>query len=235
MLSDQFDPSDSRSSSSFKVRWTPEEDEKLAELYKKFNGNWNEIIPKFPNRSKYAIINRWQIFIKKKNQLVYGTDEVSNENSSQKGRLYKWKSEDDDLLKNLLITYGLNWVEIQKHFPDRSANSISSHWYVTLKPTLSASLIKKIENQSTSNKTKKDAESSRSGELNNSNLEANQQEFKENDQSSQQNLKDEQIEIQEDSQEDQISNYYADISAHEEETSETPIENLTNNNSSKEE
>ncbi|CAG8549878.1 5289_t:CDS:2 [Ambispora leptoticha] len=88
-------------SKSKRGQWTPEEDQKLLELYKKHNGNWTRISEDM-NRPPSVIRTHYEICTRPNRQVSY------------------WSQEEIEALKQGVKEYGNQWDLIMKRLPGRS-------------------------------------------------------------------------------------------------------------------
>ena len=93
-----------------RVKFTPEEDQKLKALYKQYGTNWKIISTFLENRTPRQCRSRFQ------NYLAPGFF-----NS-------RWTKEEDELLYQKFQIYGDNWKKIKKFFPGRTSNSLKKRW-----------------------------------------------------------------------------------------------------------
>ena len=99
-----------------RVKFSPEEDEKLKSLFKKFGSNWKIISIHMGSRTPRQCRTRYQ------NYLAPGYFNG------------EWTKEEDELLLEKFKLFGSQWKEIKKYFPARTANALKNRWnYYTSK------------------------------------------------------------------------------------------------------
>jgi hypothetical protein len=108
-----------------RVRWTVEEDTKLAKLAKTFKKNWDQIAEHFPNKPPHLLARRWS---KKHDPKVV----VGN-----------WTQEEDDLILKLFEVEG-NWTQIATHLPGRLPASVKNRFYGTIRKNLPSHVLERI-------------------------------------------------------------------------------------------
>jgi hypothetical protein len=123
-------PCETTSRGSFKekpqrVRWTVEEDTKLAKLAKAFKQNWNQIAEHFPNKPPHLLAKRWNK--KHDPRIVVGN----------------WTQEEDDLILRLFEVEG-SWTQIAKHLPGRLPASVKNRFYGTIRKKLPSHVLERI-------------------------------------------------------------------------------------------
>ena len=97
-------------------QWTPEEDNKVKELFKKYGCKWSLIAKHLKSRSSSQIRERYVNILD-----VYINKE-------------KFSKEEDELLQKLFLKYGKKWTIICKYFDRRTPDKIKSRFYTkTLK------------------------------------------------------------------------------------------------------
>jgi nuclear transport factor 2 (NTF2) superfamily protein len=90
--------------------WTQEEDYKLIKLAKKYNKDWETISEKFKNKTSGQLRRRWE---RKLNPDLLRQD---------------WTSQEDKLLRELVLEYGYDWEPLTAHFKGRSASNLSKRF-----------------------------------------------------------------------------------------------------------
>lgn len=101
---------------SIKIKFTPEEDEKLRNLVQAHGTNsWNLIAGLMGNRNARQCRERWKNYV---------NPELRNE---------PWTLEEDKLLVEKYEEYGPKWNKIAKHFVNRSDNSLRNRWQLMLR------------------------------------------------------------------------------------------------------
>ena len=94
-----------------KKKFTPEEDERLRQLVGEFGEfEWEKIASMFPNRNPRQCHDRWKFYLNPKINKTPFT------------------KEEDWLLINLVCKYGGMWVQISKHFKNRSDVQMKNRW-----------------------------------------------------------------------------------------------------------
>ena len=93
-----------------RVKFSPEEDNKLKDLVKTLGNNWKEISLKMRTRTPRQCRTRYQ------NYLAPGYFNG------------EWTKEEDDLLTEKFRIFGSRWKEIKKFFPARTANALKNRW-----------------------------------------------------------------------------------------------------------
>ncbi|KAL8106730.1 hypothetical protein AgCh_023476 [Apium graveolens] len=100
--------------------WTDEEDNRLADVVKKFNGkNWKKIAEFLPGRTDVQCLHRWQKVLNP--ELFKGP----------------WKKEEDDRIVELVQRYGRRkWSAIAKYLPGRIGKQCRERWHNHLDPAI---------------------------------------------------------------------------------------------------
>lgn len=99
-----------------KIKFTPEEDEKLKNLVQTHGTNcWTLIAGLMGNRNARQCRERWKNYV---------NPELRNE---------PWTLEEDKLLVEKYEEYGPRWNKIAKHFANRSDNSLRNRWQLMLR------------------------------------------------------------------------------------------------------
>ncbi|KAL1834839.1 hypothetical protein ACET3Z_004490 [Daucus carota] len=100
--------------------WTEEEDNRLADVVKKFNGrNWKKIAESLPGRTDVQCLHRWQKVLNP--ELFKGP----------------WKKEEDDRIIQLVQKYGSRkWSAIAKYLPGRIGKQCRERWHNHLDPAI---------------------------------------------------------------------------------------------------
>lgn len=124
-------PTDANSRAVFKdqpqrLRWTVEEDRKLAKLAKVYKKDWTQIAEHFTGKPPHALSKRWS----KKHDLSIV---VGN-----------WSQDEDDLILKLFEVEGSNWTRIAQHLPGRLPSSIKNRFYGTIRKKLPSHVLEKI-------------------------------------------------------------------------------------------
>ena len=92
-------------------KFTPEEDQQLLQLVEKYGEyNWERIAAMLGNRNARQCHDRWKFYIN------------PNLNKAPFSR------EEDSLLIQLVMKYGGMWVQISKHFKNRSDVQMKNRW-----------------------------------------------------------------------------------------------------------
>ncbi|CAG9313872.1 unnamed protein product [Blepharisma stoltei] len=98
-----------------KTVWTPEEDELLSQLTKKYKKRWDIISNYFPDKNAQAVQRRWA---NKHDPNVIKT---------------RWTPEEDELILKLYKNYGGNWKKITACLKGRPADAVKNRFYGTIK------------------------------------------------------------------------------------------------------
>ncbi|XAR70327.1 hypothetical protein NMG60_11027147 [Bertholletia excelsa] len=100
--------------------WTEEEDHRLSEVVKKYNGrNWKKIAECIPGRTDVQCLHRWQKVINP--ELVKGP----------------WTKQEDDRITELVEKYGCKkWSVIAKFLPGRIGKQCRERWHNHLDPAI---------------------------------------------------------------------------------------------------
>ena len=102
--------------STLRIRFTPEEDERLKELVKDAENNrWEKIAQKMPGRTARQCRDRYNNYLFK---------EISTE---------PWNEEEDLLIMKMHKEIGSKWTQIAQHLVGRSGNNVKNRWYKHLK------------------------------------------------------------------------------------------------------
>lgn len=96
-----------------KIKFTPEEDEKLLMAVEKYGvKDWNKISSEMGTRNSRQCRERWQNYV---NPLL---------------RNDPYTVEEDILLETKFFEYGSKWNKIAKFFKNRSSNSLRNRWTI---------------------------------------------------------------------------------------------------------
>lgn len=109
-----------------RLRWTVDEDKKLAKLAKVFKKDWSKIAEHFANKPPHSLEKRWT---KKYDPEVI----VGN-----------WTQEEDDLILKLFEVEGSNWGRIARHLPGRVQSSVKNRFYGTIRKRLPEHVLERI-------------------------------------------------------------------------------------------
>jgi len=126
--------------------WTPEQDRALLPLVELYKHKWSQI-SKHLSATLGITLNRWQCFHRWKVAL----DPALSRNLSTKTTPESWTPAQDQRLKNLFELYGNNWKTISEHFVDdqglvlKTRKQCSNRWRVYLDPAISHSQWSKNE------------------------------------------------------------------------------------------
>ena len=102
--------------STLRIRFTPEEDERLKELVKDVENNrWEKIAQKMPGRTARQCRDRYNNYLFK---------EISNE---------PWTEQEDTVILRMYKEIGPKWTQIAQHLQGRSGNNVKNRWYKHLK------------------------------------------------------------------------------------------------------
>ena len=94
-----------------KQKFTPEEDEQLKRLVEKFGENdWERVAAMLVNRNARQCHDRWKFYV---------NPALNKE---------PFTEQEDWLLINLVSKYGGMWVQISKHFKNRSDVQMKNRW-----------------------------------------------------------------------------------------------------------
>ena len=94
-----------------KQKFTPEEDEQLKKLVEKYGENdWERVAAMLVNRNARQCHDRWKFYV---------NPTLNKE---------PFTEEEDWLLINLVSKYGGMWVQISKHFKNRSDVQMKNRW-----------------------------------------------------------------------------------------------------------
>ncbi|CAG9315994.1 unnamed protein product [Blepharisma stoltei] len=110
-----------------KTVWSPEEDELLSQLTKKYKKRWDIISNFFPDKNAQTVQRRWA---NKHDPNVIKT---------------RWTTEEDELILKLYKNYGGNWKKITACLKGRPADAVKNRFYGTIKKRI----LKKKETSST--------------------------------------------------------------------------------------
>lgn len=89
--------------------WTQQEDEILRDL--RGQGlNWARMVPKFDNRTKYALQSRWLLL-----------------RPADHKRLRSWTQQEDELIRGLK-EQGLKWSQMAPRFNNRTVEALKARW-----------------------------------------------------------------------------------------------------------
>ncbi|PUZ74954.1 hypothetical protein GQ55_1G108100 [Panicum hallii var. hallii] len=106
-----------------KCRWSPEENELLAQLVNKHGTkNWQTIACAIPDRNAHACLSRWK----------YILDPAINKEA--------WSQQEELRLIRAHQIYGNKWCKMVKHFPGRTNNALKEHWRGSMKRKLDSYL-----------------------------------------------------------------------------------------------
>ena len=99
-----------------KVKFTPEEDEKLRKLVgESVDIDWGKIAAQLPNRNQRQCRERWQNYL----------------NPSLSTR--EWTQEEDDMVVEKFNEYGPHWNVIARLFNGRSGNAVRNRYLVIMR------------------------------------------------------------------------------------------------------
>ncbi|KAK8833814.1 hypothetical protein M9Y10_039553 [Tritrichomonas musculus] len=93
-----------------RMKFLPEEDEKLRELVAKYGKSWNDIAKHLPGRNVRQCRERWKHYL-----------------SSDRAKS-PWSNEEDLLLFQKFMELGPKWTKIAKFFDDRTDIQIKTRW-----------------------------------------------------------------------------------------------------------
>lgn len=93
-----------------RMKFLPEEDEKLKELVEKYGKSWHEISNEMPGRNVRQCRERWKHYL-----------------SSDRAKS-PWTNEEDLLLFQKFMELGPKWTKIAKCFDDRTDIQIKTRW-----------------------------------------------------------------------------------------------------------
>ncbi|PWA43204.1 transcription factor MYB44-like protein [Artemisia annua] len=108
--------------------WSPEEDEKLLNLFRKHRSRWSLISSSIHGRSAKSCSSRWFSL----QRLFMHEEDESNEDMTIKDMDQiegAWSPEEDEMLLNLFEKHGPNWSLNGKSIPGRSANTCRVRWF----------------------------------------------------------------------------------------------------------
>lgn len=117
------DVADQREGGKVKVKWTPEEDEKLKALVQRFGSHdWKHIATYLPSHSEHQCQHRW--FKVLDPELVKGP----------------WTKEEDEKVIELVNLYGnKQWALVAKHLKGRLGKQCRERWHNHLNPNVKKS------------------------------------------------------------------------------------------------
>ena len=96
-----------------KVKFTPEEDDRLRSVVASFGENdWEQVAKNMPGRNQRQCRERWLNYLS------------PNVNTAP------WTSEEDQLLREKHAELGPKWVQIAKNFVGRSDTAVKNRWMV---------------------------------------------------------------------------------------------------------
>lgn len=93
-----------------RMKFLPEEDEKLRELVAKYGKSWNDIAKRLPGRNVRQCRERWKHYL-----------------SSDRAKS-PWSNEEDILLFQKFMELGPKWTKIAKFFDNRTDIQIKTRW-----------------------------------------------------------------------------------------------------------
>jgi hypothetical protein len=103
----------------FKVKFTPEEDDRLRSIVEQYGPkDWSGVASQMPNRDSRQCRERWMNYVNP--ALIH----------------VPWTPEEEHLLESKFQEYGAQWQVIALFFPLRSRNQIKSHWHTRHKTSL---------------------------------------------------------------------------------------------------
>ena len=112
----ESDNSSFKEVSTLRMRFTPEEDQKLKELVKdQQNNRWEKIAQKMPGRTARQCRDRYNNYLFK--EISYGP----------------WTEEEDNTILRLFKEIGPKWTQIAQSLVGRSGNNVKNRWYKHLK------------------------------------------------------------------------------------------------------
>jgi hypothetical protein len=96
-------------------KWTPEEDEKLAEAVTQLGKDWAKVTELVPGRTREQCRRRW----------VHYFDPTTNQTSARSG---KWTPEEDAKLTEAVTELGNDWAAVAAMVPGRVNTQCRSRW-----------------------------------------------------------------------------------------------------------
>ena len=96
----------------YRRKFTQEEDAIIFKLYQvDRHPQWDKYASFLPNRTERQCRERFRNYL---------DPNIQNR---------EWSNEEDKLLEEKVLEYGLKWVKITAFFPGRSANNVKNRWY----------------------------------------------------------------------------------------------------------
>ena len=91
--------------------WSKEDDKKLLKLVAKYGQDWEKLADKFKDKSSSQLSSRW------KNKLDPKLKKVS------------WSSEEETVLKMLVLQFAYDWDKLSKYLQGRSPSEIKKRFF----------------------------------------------------------------------------------------------------------
>ncbi|CAD8085271.1 unnamed protein product [Paramecium sonneborni] len=110
--------------------WKPNEDTLLLDLYRKYNGNWQQISDEMPGRNLSQCQQRWKRINPNKTKLRK-----------------QWTDEEDKRVIELVLQQGRNWKVIEGFMEGRSSKQIRERFLNNLDPEINRSKFTVQEDQ----------------------------------------------------------------------------------------
>jgi hypothetical protein len=110
-----------------KVRWSPDEDNKLKDAVQMQHGgkDWDAIAALVPDRTKKQCASRWDSIT---------TNDIIDPEAGRYRRFDPWTPDEDDKLKDSVQMHGgKDWVAIASQVPGRTKKECTSRWHDVLK------------------------------------------------------------------------------------------------------